>query len=153
MSVDGFVSALTGELREQPLPEFIKRALAARVVLCGRKPEHYEARRDAVHRQIGEDAFRTLKRDYYAGRMAVIERHFEVEFYSQEVSAQTGRMAPPLTPVAKFLDDARVANSLDSAAWTGAGTTTCVGRRIEGASRSVDSRPHIRSVRRAGDAA
>ena len=50
-----------------------------------------------MHRQIGEDAFRTLKRDYYAGRMAVIERHFEVEFYSQEVSAQTGRMAPPLS--------------------------------------------------------
>jgi FkbM family methyltransferase len=120
LSVDGFVSALTDGLREQPLPEFIKRALAARVVVCGRKPEHYEARRDAVHRQIGEDAFRRLKRDYYAARMALIERHFEVQYYSEEVSARTDRMTPPLTAAAKFLDEARVADPLDPAAWTSA---------------------------------
>ena len=120
LSVDGFVAALTGGLRGRPLPEFIKRALAARVVVCGRKPERYEARREAVHRQIGEDAFRRLKRDYYAARMTVIERHFEVEYYSQEVSARSGLPAPPLTPVAEFLDDARVVDPLAPAAWTSA---------------------------------
>ncbi len=120
LSVDGLLSALATELREQTLPEFIRRALAARVVVCGRKPARYEARREAVHRQIGEDAFRRLKRDYYAARMALIERHFEVQYYSEEVSAQMDRMTPPLTAAAKSLHEARVADPLDPAAWTSA---------------------------------
>jgi SAM-dependent methyltransferase len=120
LSVEDFLQELTTRLRERPLPEFIKVSLAASVIVGGRKPSNYHARRDSVHREIGADAFKRLKRDYYALRIALIERHFEVEYYAQEVSARTGRPAPPLKAVANFLNAGKVVDPLDPASWTSA---------------------------------
>ena len=117
LSVNDFLVELKSPPHEPSLPEFIKRSLAASVIVGGRKPINYHARRENARRQIGEDAFRRLKRDYYAERMAVIERHFEVEYYSQEVAARSGSPAPPVAAVGTFLDAAKVSDTLDLAAW------------------------------------
>jgi SAM-dependent methyltransferase len=116
-SVTDFLSELTGRLRSQPQPEYIRRALAASVFVCGRKPNDYHARRNSVHEQFGLDAFKRLKRDYYASRMAVMERHYEVEYYSRHVSARTGSEAQPLSPVSTMLDAAKVVDPLDPSSW------------------------------------
>jgi SAM-dependent methyltransferase len=65
------------------LDEFPMRAMAASFVVLARKPEDYEERLARRLRQdpIEVHAWQQLKRDYYARRLAVIQRHHEAGLY------------------------------------------------------------------------
>src|SRR5262249_36068391 len=43
LSVEDFLGELTSRLRQQSLPEFVARSLAAAVIVGGRKPRNYHA--------------------------------------------------------------------------------------------------------------
>lgn len=99
--------------------EYSKRALAAGVSVIARKPINYEERKSEAQAISGADQFSRIKREYYAGRVALQLRHHEMEFYKQRTleiqPAQSDAPSPP--DLKQALKSAMVADTLSSSAW------------------------------------
>ena len=86
-----------------PLSEYSHRALAASFVVRATKPAGYESRHRPLDDHDEDDRERTARREYYAARMAVIQRHHEADRMAGDgvgVALQdildAGRVMPPM---------------------------------------------------------
>lgn len=99
--------ALIGQMSEH-----VRRSLAASTCVVAMKPEGYE-------RRPNDEAFAEAKRNYYAARVGVMQRFYEIEHYRgrvlQDHSHLTG--AAPSASLSVLLDNARVTDTLDTASW------------------------------------
>lgn len=121
------VEELLGELSDPSrrtffhgeMTEHVRRSLAASSCVIARKPERYAERRAGAESKLGEQAYKDLKRSYYAARVGVIERYHEVEFYrarARELDpARTAAM--PAQGLDTLLASSQVADTLDGVAW------------------------------------
>src|SRR4029077_13236622 len=120
MTIDRFLAECSSALKSPAwfsrLDDYIKRALAASFKKGGRKPLDYDA---AIAAMTPEERHHraVLKRDYYAARMCVIERHFEVLHYRQNARERGGEGVPEPQPLDAILRSGSVTATLTDRSW------------------------------------
>src|SRR4029077_870920 len=120
MTIDRFLAECSSALKSPAwfsrLDDYIKRALAASFKISGRKPLDYDA---AIAAMTPEERHHraVLKRDYYAARMCVIERHFEVLHYRQKAREMGREGGSEPQPLDAILRSGSVTATLTDRSW------------------------------------
>lgn len=116
LKVSEFLIELTQVDRHQEMfeamSEHVRRSLAASTCVIGKKPLNY----------LPKPSLKGIRRDYYAARVGVTQRYYEIEHYrSRVLEKDTDYINPtPSGTLADLLYSARVTDTMNASSWENA---------------------------------